>query len=61
MKTSCHYKGSLEMAVRRVGGWCEMATNLQGHEPGSRGTSTSEDSRQRRLSACCSELQCCVN
>jgi hypothetical protein len=27
--TSCH----LETAVRRVGGWCELATSLQGHVP----------------------------
>jgi hypothetical protein len=31
---------SLETAVRRVGGWCEMAPSLQGREPGSRGSST---------------------
>jgi hypothetical protein len=36
-------KGSLETAVRRVGGWCEMATTLRGREPGIRGTSTGED------------------
>jgi hypothetical protein len=34
---------SLEMAVRRVGGWCEMVTNLRGSEPRSRGTSTGDD------------------
>jgi hypothetical protein len=33
---------SLETAVRRVGGWCEMAASLRGSEPGSRGTSTCE-------------------
>jgi hypothetical protein len=27
---------SLETAVRRVGGWCEMAASLHGCEPGSR-------------------------
>jgi hypothetical protein len=31
---------SLEMAVRRVGGWCDMAASLRGHESRSRGTST---------------------
>jgi hypothetical protein len=31
---------SPETAVRREGGWCEMAASLRGHEPGSRGTST---------------------
>jgi hypothetical protein len=31
---------SLEMAVRRVEGWCEMATSLQGCESGSTGMST---------------------
>jgi hypothetical protein len=30
---------SLETAVRRVRGWCEMAASLRGCEPGSRGTS----------------------
>jgi hypothetical protein len=30
----------LETAVRRVGGWCEMAASLRGREPGGRGTST---------------------
>jgi hypothetical protein len=39
---SCDYE-SLEMAVRKVGGWCEMASSLEGHEPRSRGTSTGED------------------
>jgi hypothetical protein len=36
-------QGSLEMAVRSVGGWCEMAASLRGREPGSRGMSTGED------------------
>jgi hypothetical protein len=31
---------SLGTAVRRVGGWCEMAASLLGREPGSRGMST---------------------
>jgi hypothetical protein len=31
---------SLETAARRVGGWCEMAFTLRGHEPGNRGTPT---------------------
>jgi hypothetical protein len=31
---------SPEMAVRRVGDWCEMAASLQRHELRSRGTST---------------------
>jgi hypothetical protein len=31
---------SLETAVRRVGGWCEMAASLREIEPGSRRTST---------------------
>jgi hypothetical protein len=31
---------SLESAVRRVGGWCEMAVSLRGRELGSRATST---------------------
>jgi hypothetical protein len=31
---------SPETAVRRVGGWCEMAASLRGREPRSRGTST---------------------
>jgi hypothetical protein len=34
---------SLEMAVRRVGSWCEMATSLRGDGPGARGMSTGED------------------
>jgi hypothetical protein len=34
---------SHKKAVRRVGGWCEMAASLRGREPGSRGTSTGED------------------
>jgi hypothetical protein len=34
---------SLGTAVRRVGGWCEMAASLRGREPRSRGTSTGED------------------
>jgi hypothetical protein len=46
---------SLETAIRRVGGWCEMTVSLRGREPGSRETSTGEDSRLRRLSTCCSE------
>jgi hypothetical protein len=29
-----------ETAVRRVGGWCEMAASLRGREPGSREMST---------------------
>jgi hypothetical protein len=33
---------SLETAVRRVGGLCEMAASLREREPGSRGTSTIE-------------------
>jgi hypothetical protein len=32
----------LETAVRRAGGWYEMAASLQGHEPGSKGTPTVE-------------------
>jgi hypothetical protein len=31
---------SLETAVRRVGGWCEMAASLRGREPRSGGSST---------------------
>jgi hypothetical protein len=31
---------SPEMAVRRVGGWCEMAASLRGRESRSRGSST---------------------
>jgi hypothetical protein len=31
---------NLEMAVRRVGGWREIAASLRGREPRSRGTST---------------------
>jgi hypothetical protein len=31
---------SPETAVRRVGGWCEMAASLRGREPGRKGTST---------------------
>jgi hypothetical protein len=34
---------SLETAVRRGGGWCEMAASLRGREPRSRGASTGED------------------
>jgi hypothetical protein len=30
----------IQMAVRRVGCWCEMAASLRGREPGSRGTYT---------------------
>jgi hypothetical protein len=33
---------SLETAIKRVGGWCEMAASLRGGESGSRGTSTVE-------------------
>jgi hypothetical protein len=29
-----------EMAVRRVGSWCEVAVSLRGREPRSTGTST---------------------
>jgi hypothetical protein len=29
----------LEMAVRKVRGWCEMAVSLRGRDLGSRGTS----------------------
>jgi hypothetical protein len=47
---------SIETAVRRVGGWCEMAASLRRREPGNRGTSTGEDSRLRNFSTCCSEL-----
>jgi hypothetical protein len=32
-----------ETAVRRIESWCEMAASLQCCEPGSRGTSTGED------------------
>jgi hypothetical protein len=32
-------RDSLETAVRRVGGSCELAASLQGREPGSRGIS----------------------
>jgi hypothetical protein len=49
---------SLQTAIRRVEGWCEMAINPRGREPGSRGTSTGEDSRLRSLGVCCNELQC---
>jgi hypothetical protein len=31
---------SLELADRRVRGWCEMVVRLRGRERGSRGTST---------------------
>jgi hypothetical protein len=48
---------SPETEVRKVGGWCEMASSLRGREPGGRGTSTGEDSRMRRLTKCCSELR----
>jgi hypothetical protein len=34
---------SLETAVTRVGGWCEMAASLRGREPGCRRTFTGED------------------
>jgi hypothetical protein len=33
-------RDSNETAVRRVGGWCEMAASLRGCERGSTGTST---------------------
>jgi hypothetical protein len=36
-------QGSLQIAIRRVGSWREMATSLQGHDPRSRGTFTGED------------------
>jgi hypothetical protein len=36
-------RGSLETAVRRVGGRCEMAASLRGRGPGSKGISTDED------------------
>jgi hypothetical protein len=36
-------QGSLETPVRRVGDWYEMAASLRGHKPGSRETSTGED------------------
>jgi hypothetical protein len=32
-----------ETAVRRLGGWCEMAASLQEHKPGCRGLSLFED------------------
>jgi hypothetical protein len=31
---------SIETAVRKLGGWCEMAASLRGRESGSRGTSS---------------------
>jgi hypothetical protein len=31
---------SFGTAIRRVGGWCEMAASLRGREPGSRGIPT---------------------
>jgi hypothetical protein len=34
---------SLETGVRRLGGWCEMASRLQEHELGSRGMAAGED------------------
>jgi hypothetical protein len=34
---------SLETAVRRVVGWCEMAVSLRGHEPESREHALLED------------------
>jgi hypothetical protein len=34
---------SLETTVRGVGTWCEMAASLRKREPGSRGTSTDEN------------------
>jgi hypothetical protein len=33
----------LGTAVKSVGVWCEIAASLQGRDPGSRGTSTGED------------------
>jgi hypothetical protein len=49
---------SLEMAVERVGGWCEMAASLRGREPGSKGMSTGEDTADwEDLNVGCSELQ----
>jgi hypothetical protein len=38
-RTTCHHE-SMEMAVRRVGGWCEMAVSLRERELGSKGIST---------------------
>jgi hypothetical protein len=35
---------SLETAVRREPGWSETVASLRGREPGSRGTSTGEES-----------------
>jgi hypothetical protein len=32
-------RDSPETAVSRVGGWCDMAASLRGHEPGNTGTS----------------------
>jgi hypothetical protein len=39
---------SLEMAVRTVGRWCEMAASLRGREHGNRGTSTVEAITKQR-------------
>jgi hypothetical protein len=50
-------QGSRETAVRREGSWCHMNTRLRGREPGSKGTSTGEDTADRRISTCCSELK----
>jgi hypothetical protein len=38
VRTTCQYE-SLEMAVRMVGGWCEMTASLWGCDPRSIGTS----------------------
>jgi hypothetical protein len=40
------------MAVRRAGGWCEMAASLHGCEPGGRGMSLLEDVTKQSSEDC---------
>jgi hypothetical protein len=39
---------SLDMAVRRLGVWCEIAVSLRGREPGSRGNLLLEEVTKQR-------------
>jgi hypothetical protein len=48
---------SLETAVRRVGGWCEMAASLRGREPGTEECPLVKTA-DREDSACYNELLC---
>jgi hypothetical protein len=47
-------------AVRRVGGWCEMAASLRGRESVSKGTSTGEEDTADREDLVRSLVNCRV-